>query len=171
MMLKLQVLMTMTLVVTLATFVSALQPPCQAIYYSLLHVPRLWPPANRVHLCDALVWKNRTANFTFFHEVYNPEPDFVLSNERVVADVKRGFPDVRAMVLSRYLDRVREEEEAPVAECQSYLLHGVGEQWLAWGTNEARVARLECPIRSSGITWSSKKKKTQSREKGHGCPR
>lgn len=83
----LQLLMALVLASTLAACGSAQKvpkrdpryPPCRAIYYVLKDEPVLWPPSNRVHFCDALSWDNETAQLTYIHELYNPDPVSVIS--------------------------------------------------------------------------------------------
>lgn len=125
-------------------------PPCQALYYVLKHEPVFWPPSNRVHLCDALSWDNETAQLTYIHELYNPDPVTVFSHGSQVGNIRGDPLNVGSYVMMKYTWEVEgipgiAPELPPEAVCHVALDDKHKWRWVAWGTDEGQVARIVCP--------------------------
>lgn len=118
-------------------------PPCQAIYYRYQNKTQQWPAVNRAHQCDMLAW-NECAQLTYIHEAYNPEPVAVFSHGKlsgVTGSEKHGL----GVIMRFYESSFRFGKTGPPrAECNYWYHMDEGSHHVAWGTDEAQVARLQC---------------------------
>lgn len=135
-------------------------PHCQALYYAMQDEPRLWPPANRVHLCDALAWEGDTAQFTYIHEIYNPDPMDVFAHGCRIGKTE-GNTDVGSYLMKIYKKRIEgccgnAPASAPKAECHEYVDEKGQKRWMAWGTDQIRVARTVCSTKKDPVEYTMK---------------
>lgn len=128
-------------------------PPCQAIYFARQDEPNLWSPTNRVHLCNALSWNNETAEFTYFHEIYNPDPAAVFSHGSWFGKTE-GDVEIASHLMGVYKKRIEgccgwiKPKDVPEAKCHEFW-DGKKDIRIAWGTDETQVARMVCPKRET----------------------
>lgn len=131
-----------------------LHVPCRALYFQLQDERNRCPPVHRASQCDKLAW-SESSQLLYVHEAYNPHPATVSSHGRRLG-LAGGYGHVAWHLVKVYYERVKEcSTGPPEAECyRVYDSVARRWRWLPWGTDEAQVARLQCP------------KKEEEKEKG-----